>query len=445
MISLHSQYKFLLTATIALLLTASAAAQSSGSNSSYSRFGVGLVSDYSQGFNKAMGGVAQGMRGGTIANALNPASYSAIDSLSFIFDVGMSLHRTRMTQLGEKQAFNNTTFDYVSAGFRLRPRLGMSIGFQPVTNIGYSFSLDYDVLNDLYSTQLVSQTLSYAGSGGLHNAFIGVGWEPLKGFSIGANIGYLWGNVDHQAYQAFAEGGTVNSTSYGSLLTTYTASLKSWKADIGVQYQAVLNKKSRLTLGATVGIGHTLGGTASLLRTTANGDTIYGEVDKAYEIPMTYSAGFAWEHDNKLTIAADFSFEQWEKCKTPQIVNGKGTISYVARKGAYTNRTRINIGAEYTPERYSNNYWNNIRYRFGAVYSTPYLIVNDENGPKEFGLSAGVGLPILNKINSRSMVNVGFHWTRRVPSVSYQVTENIISISVGLTFNERWFMKWKFK
>ena len=159
---------------------------------------------------------------------------------------------------------------------------------------------------------------------------------------------------------------------------------------------------------------------------------------------MTYSAGFAWEHDNKLTIAADFSFEQWEKCKTPQIVNGKGTISYVARKGAYTNRTRINIGAEYTPERYSNNYWNNIRYRFGAVYSTPYLIVNDENGPKEFGLSAGVGLPILNKINSRSMVNVGFHWTRRVPSVSYQVTENIISISVGLTFNERWFMKWKF-
>ena len=57
-----------------------------GSNSSYSRFGLGTLCDPSQTANRAMGGVGYGLRNGQRVNMLNPASYSAIDSLSFIFD-----------------------------------------------------------------------------------------------------------------------------------------------------------------------------------------------------------------------------------------------------------------------------------------------------------------------------------------------------------------------
>lgn len=73
------------------MATLYAPAQTNGSNSPYSRFGLGSLKDQSQGFNKAMSGVALGFRDGNRINMQNPASYSAIDSLSFIFDVGLTL------------------------------------------------------------------------------------------------------------------------------------------------------------------------------------------------------------------------------------------------------------------------------------------------------------------------------------------------------------------
>jgi hypothetical protein len=67
------------------------------------------------------------------------------------------------------------------------------------------------------------------------------------------------------------------------------------------------------------------------------------------------------------------------------------------------------------------------------------------NGPREFGITAGLGLPITNRWNSGSYVNFGVQWSHRSASASSLVTENIFRINIGLTFNEAWFMKWKFK
>jgi hypothetical protein len=64
-------------------------------------------------------------------------------------------------------------------------------------------------------------------------------------------------------------------------------------------------------------------------------------------------------------------------------------------------------------------------------------------GPSELGLSLGFGFPISNRINARSMVNLGVQWLRRSPSLQNLITENYFIINVGVTFNERWFMKFK--
>jgi hypothetical protein len=65
------------------------------------------------------------------------------------------------------------------------------------------------------------------------------------------------------------------------------------------------------------------------------------------------------------------------------------------------------------------------------------------DGPSELALSMGFGLPISNSYNNRSMVNVGFQWLRRSPSSQNLITENYFVLNVGVTFNERWFMKFK--
>ena len=65
-------------------------------NSPYSMYGYGKMTDLSFARGRAMGGVGYGFREGTEINISNPASYSAVDSMTFIFDAGMSFQNTNL-------------------------------------------------------------------------------------------------------------------------------------------------------------------------------------------------------------------------------------------------------------------------------------------------------------------------------------------------------------
>ena len=51
------------------------------------------------------------------------------------------------------------------------------------------------------------------------------------------------------------------------------------------------------------------------------------------------------------------------------------------------------------------------------------------------------GIPIINGFNNRSVLNISGQWVKR--SADNLITENTFRINIGLTFNERWFAKWK--
>ena len=57
-----------------------------GSNSPYSRYGVGLLSDQSLGVNRQMGGLGYGLRSNGYINILNPASFAQADTLTMLFE-----------------------------------------------------------------------------------------------------------------------------------------------------------------------------------------------------------------------------------------------------------------------------------------------------------------------------------------------------------------------
>ena len=109
----------LLLAIAATALTLQISAQSSGTNSPYSRYGWGILADEAMGFNKGMAGVAVGMRDPNIINRQNPASYSEMDSLRLLFDIGISLQNSYMREGGTKVNAHNSTLDYLTAAFRL--------------------------------------------------------------------------------------------------------------------------------------------------------------------------------------------------------------------------------------------------------------------------------------------------------------------------------------
>ena len=201
-----------------LLMTFMAAwanAQTNGSNSSYSRFGLGTLADQSQGYARGMGGVGIALHQGNRVNMLNPASYASIDSLSFILDVGMSLSAGRMKEGNNTLNIKNCSLDFVNAGLRLRRGLGLSFGFVPFSTIGYSFYTERPVTNDQTTTLPIKTTSTYQGSGGLHQAYIGLGWQPVANLSVGMNASFIWGEYSHSMAQACTEGESNSSSDRG--------------------------------------------------------------------------------------------------------------------------------------------------------------------------------------------------------------------------------------
>ena len=73
--------------------------------------------------------------------------------------------------------------------------------------------------------------------------------------------------------------------------------------------------------------------------------------------------------------------------------------------------------------------------------ATPYYYINGQDGPKDLSASLGFGIPIINGYNNRSQLNVGVQWVRQ--SARNYITENSFRLNIGITFNERWFAKWK--
>lgn len=244
-------------AAVFCMATLPATAQTNGSNSPYSRFGLGNLNDHAQGFNKAMSGLGIGIRNNKFINMQNPASYSAIDSLTFLFDVGMTFQNANFKNGNQSINAHNTTLDYVNAAFRLAPGLGISFGFVPYSTIGYNFSESKYLGEHFNNGNTITYTNTYTGDGGIHETYIGLGWRPFAQLSIGANAGFLWGEYSQNVKQTFYENGTESTSSKG-LNRNVEANFSTYKIDFGAQYPISINKNNDLTLGVTYSLGHTI-------------------------------------------------------------------------------------------------------------------------------------------------------------------------------------------
>lgn len=428
--------KKLILATL-LLGSALFANAQSGTNSPYSQYGLGVLSDQTSGFNRGMNGVGLGFHEHNQVNYLNPASYSSLDSLTFIFDAGISGQVTNFEENGVKKNANNSNFEYVVAGFRACRNLGISFGVIPFTNIGYDYSVSGWVNP---STQEDYYTNTYHGEGGLHQAYVGAGWSPVRGLAVGANVSYVWGNYSKYASNSFSNSSTA------TLTRTYSAQVNSYKIDLGVQYTCQISKKDAVTVGLTFSPGHNLGASADMdqiKNTTLNNtvDTTKFTIAKAFELPHMFGAGLMWNHNNQWKVGLDYTLQKWGDLKGAAIEEVGEKTDYVLRNGIYQDRTKVNLGLQYCYGERSRSFFKRLQYRAGASYATPYYKVNGVDGPKELSVSAGFGIPIVNSYNNRSFLNISGQWVKS--SAKDLIKENTFRINIGFTFNEDWFKKWK--
>ena len=338
----------------ALCLAASAGmwAQSS-TNSPYTRYGLGDTFDYIFANNAAMGGVGYALRTSQHINPMNPASYTAVDSLSFMFDTGMTLKSSNYQEGNYKSNAKNSSFDYLAMQFRLHPRIATVIGYTPFSTVGYNFSRTKDIAGSD-----VAVTNNFYGDGDLRQIFGGVGFKILDNLSVGANVGYLYGKLNYQTTASLSNGGD-QSIIYNKV------DVSSYNLNFGLQYTRQLDKGHELTVGLAYGLGHVLNVTDTHGTQVTDGST-YSSVNEqstenAYGIPHTFGAGLAWKYKNNLTVEADYTLQKWEGVK------------YGNSTGLYKNRSKIALGAEWLPKEFGRSYLARIKYRAGAYYSTPYV------------------------------------------------------------------------
>ncbi len=405
----------------------------SGTNSPYSQYGLGVLSDQTSGFNRGMNGVGLGFHEHNQINYLNPASYASLDSMTFIFDAGISGQIINFEENGVRKNAKNANFEYAVAGFRLLPHVGMSFGIIPFTNIGY----DYSNTNWVNPTDKDAYyTNTYHGEGGFHQAYVGAGWSPVAGLSVGVNFSYLWGNYTKYVSNSYS------NSAYKSLIRSYSTRVNSYKLDLGVQYTHQVSKKDWLTVGVTFSPKHNLGASADMNIISSNSqtgtaDTLSFSIPKAYQLPTMIGAGLMWNHNGQLKVGLDYTLQKWGALGYPSFDGSK----YFLESGVYKNRHKLNLGAQYCYGERNRAFFKRVAYRLGASYATPYYKVNGVDGPKELAVSAGFGIPIMNSYNNRSQLNISGQWVRS--SAKGLIKENYFRLNIGFTFNEDWFKKWK--
>ena len=365
-------------------------------NSPYTRFGYGDLGERSFGAGRAMGGVGYGLRSSKQINPMNPASYSCMDSLTFLFDFGIAGQLSWFDDGNARQNDINGNVEYIAMQFPVHRRIALSFGLLPYSYVGYKFGA-------LRNDKGVTFTETYNGSGGLSDLYGGISvdiWK--KRLAVGANFGFLFGNIKHsQLINMSAEGSDAYNTSRSQELR-----VRDLIMDFGLQYTHPFSKTESVTLGLVFSPKKVLNADSYNYTETL---TANGYVDEI--ISSDTISGKEFGLPNKLTLAVDFSYEDW------------GKMLYFGEKGNFRNRYRVAVGGEYIPDYMRKSYFNRIAYRAGIHYGNSYLRMNrtDVNpsgdGYNEIGASVGLGLPLID--------------------------EQYFRFTVNYTFNELWFFKRK--
>ncbi|MBD5233397.1 MAG: hypothetical protein HDS65_04365 [Bacteroidales bacterium] len=411
-----------LTAIFAILIAActSVSAQN-GTMTPYSAYGYGVLRDHATSAQRAMGGVGYAMSSGRQTNVMNPASYAAIDSLTFLFDMGIDLTSLWQSEVHDGEKISDKNFggglDYVTMQFPICKYIGASVGLLPFSSVGYAFGSEIE--NGIDSRQ---------GNGSLNELYVGVAGRPFKGFSIGANVSYLFGNIINETYAMI-------SSTQSSLFQTQLE-VRDYRLDFGLMYGFNLNRNDRMTFGVTYSPAKTLLGNARqvYIDTALDSGPQFSDEHKLrgnYSLPETWGAGINYNFDRKLMVEFDYTYQPWSKCKfrgfegDPQLQK-------------YADRTKMALGLQYTPD-FRGSYFKRVNYRLGAYWNDDYLKLQD-NRLREYGVTLGFGIPVPG---FKSLVNLGFEWKHRQANPDPLVKEDYLNITIGINFNEMWFRQSK--
>lgn len=398
-----------------------------GTISPYSYFGIGDLRNNGTVDNQMMGGVS--MYGDSIhINLTNPAAYSKLKLTAYT--AGISHTEYRLKDWSEEQKTSVTNLDYLSIGFPLAKNVGMGFGLMPLSSVGYSLR------DERTTTGGASVTNVFSGDGGLNRIYASVGFELIKNLSLGVTASYNFGTLEYRRIQS------VEDVQFGTLedresringydfkyALNYTPTIKdkyTLYTSVLVSTQGNLVSKNSAKLGS---FSLVTGEEIEVLDVNLDADNLR---NTELKIPTRATVGLGFGEDKKWFLGGEYSFQQFGDFENTFL--GLENVTY-------NDAATYSFGGYFVPDyRSITSYFKRVTYRAGLRYDVSGLVVNNKE-INNFGITFGLGLPLGN---SFSNLNLGFELGRRGTTDANLIEESYFKVNVGLSLNDRWFVKRK--
>jgi long-subunit fatty acid transport protein len=406
-------------------------------NNPYSQYALGDLMNSGFSYNKSLGGSSVALRPVNQINYLNPASYTAQDTLSFLFQTGVSGQREGIFIGQLKENSSNINVEYIAMGFPITHWCKASLGLAPFSRTSYYY-LEYQSDAQDVATE-------YRGTGGLNDFYIGAAFQPFKFLSVGFNAYYLFGNINEVRMIDVPDvtvAGTKITDNYNPGDLHYS---------FGLQYYPVIqdkkDRKHQIVFGAiyNVPVNINVDFNTSTFRNFPSHasnpilDTFNIVTDSTIQLnlPAKFGLGLLYNFNNKFMLSAEYTRQYFSKG-----IGMRNTMDL-------NDYTSYRFGAEFIPVPMSSRerarYFERMHYRVGGHYTNTYLKL-DDTPIIDYGMSVGISLPWRNqqKLYTYTTFNLTYEYGVRGTTLNGLIKENYHMITLGVTLYDFWFMQPKY-
>ena len=434
----------ILVAVSALSVSVSAMAQSYGSYTPYSIFGVGDMAQPGTAYNRSMGGVGIATRNNHFINIVNPAAVTARDTLALMMDFSLYLDNKMFRQNDMTSASNTANIGACVVSFPIWKSSAMAVGIMPYSSTGYGYYFNYANPEIIGKTGNISY--SATGQGAMYQLFAAAGVTFWKRLSLGAEAIYYFGQTNKDFFETFS------NTSYNAVKNGFDMSLNALSGKFGLQYEQSIGKKSTLCAGATYTLGTNIHGFVEEYRYASGAaavDTLYHKIDTLANNPGRVSlagelgVGVSYRYADKFSVELNYTRSDWTSSGFSNVPGFKvnSTPSSSAAWFSTGISEAFRLGMEYTPNRNDVRYYlRRVSYRAGAYYKKDYFKINGHD-IISVGLTLGATFPIFRWYNG---LTVGMEIGQRGSMQDSLVKENYVNFTLGVNMFDIWFQKPKY-
>jgi hypothetical protein len=371
-----------------------------------------------------------------------------------VFDVGINIDNRTLREPNNPLKFSSTNaqFSYIQIGAPLRRNWGLSFGLRQLSRIGYDIT-QREQLKDALTGSVIDSTLTrFQGDGGAFLPSIGTGVAIGK-FSIGVNMGYLFGKKEIGARRAFLS----DTVSYQNSVHETNSSFGGLFFNGGLQYHDTIGKRTILTIGVNGNMKQNIKARQDTRRASfvsgSSGeeivvDSVFTKNDVEGEIvyPASFTYGFtvgqlATDDRRGWTIGADFIQNQWSQYR------------FFGAQDLVANNWEFRFGTQFVPNTkafINNRYSQLVSYRAGFFMGKDYITAGGGSKLPVYGATLGFGLPVWSfkdagrfRRSQYTNLNLSFEYVKR-GNDDNRLKENMFRISAGFNFSDWWFSKRKY-